>query len=61
MVRALISIAQSSPLVRRAIAHTLAERNPSTSVLRSVGMRFVDEVQDPDDGPVWRWELESGD
>lgn len=61
MVRALISIAQSSPLVRRAIAHTLPERNPSTSVLRSVGMRFVDEVQDPDDGPVWRWELEPGD
>jgi [ribosomal protein S5]-alanine N-acetyltransferase len=47
--------------VRRAIAHTLPERNPSTSVVRSVGMRFVDEVQDPDDGPVWRWELESGD
>jgi ribosomal-protein-alanine N-acetyltransferase len=61
MVRALISIAQSSPLVRCAIAHTLPETNPSTSVLRSVGMRFVDEVQDPDDGPVWRWELEPGD
>ena len=61
MARALISVAHSSPLVRHVIAHTLPERNPSTSVLRSVGMRFVDEVQDPDDGPVWRWELESGD
>ena len=61
MARALISIAQSSPLVRRAIAHTLPERNPSTSVLQSVRMSFVDEVEDPDDGPVWRWELESGD
>jgi [ribosomal protein S5]-alanine N-acetyltransferase len=61
MARALISVAHSSPLVHHVIAHTLPERNPSTSVLRSVGMRFVDEVEDPDDGPVWRWQLESGD
>jgi ribosomal-protein-alanine N-acetyltransferase len=61
MARALISIARSSPLVRRVIAHTLPERNPSTSVLRSVGMRFVGEVWDPDDGLVWRWQLDSGD
>ncbi len=61
MARALISIAHSSPLVRHVIAHTLPERNASTSVLRSVGMRFVGEVWDPDDGSVWRWHLESGD
>jgi ribosomal-protein-alanine N-acetyltransferase len=61
MARALISVARSSPLVRHVIAHTLPERNPSTSVLRSAGMRFIGEVVDPDDGPVWRWQLESGD
>ena len=61
MARAVISVAHSSPLVRHVIAHTLPERNPSTSVLRSVGMRFVGEVRDPEDGPVWRWQLESGD
>lgn len=61
MARALISIAHSSPDVRHVIAHTLPERNPSTSVLRSVGMHFVGEVRDPDDGLVWRWQLESGD
>ncbi len=61
MARALISVAHSSPLVRHVIAHTLPERNASTSVLRSVGMRFVGDVWDPDDGPVWRWQLESGD
>jgi hypothetical protein len=61
MARALISIAHSSPVVRHVIAHTLPERNPSTSVLRSVGMSFVGEVWDPDDGLVWRWQLESGD
>ena len=58
MARALISSALSSPRVRRVVAHTLPESNPSTSVLRSVGMRFVDEVRDPEDGPVWRWQLE---
>lgn len=61
MARALISVAHSSPLVHHVIAHTLPERNPSTSVLRSVGMRFVGEAWDPDEGPVWRWQLESGD
>ena len=61
MARALISVAHSSPLVRHVIAHTLPERNPSTSVLRSVGMRFVGEVRDPEDGPVWRWQLQPGD
>ncbi len=61
MARALISVAHSSPDVLQVIAHTLRERNASTSVLQSVGMRFVGEVCDPDDGLVWRWQLESGD
>ena len=61
MARALISVALRLRLVRRVIAHTLPERNPSTSVLRSVGMRFVGEVVDPEDGPVWRWQLEPGE
>ena len=61
MARVLITTALSSHLVRRLIAHTLPENNPSTSVLRSVGMGLVGEVHDPEDGPVWRWQLESGD
>lgn len=60
MARALISLAFSPPPVRRVIAHTLPESNPSTSVLRSAGMSFVGEVRDPEDGPVWRWCLEVG-
>ena len=60
MARALISVAFSPPPVRRVIAHTLPGSNPSTSVLRSVGMGFVGEVRDPEDGPVWRWQLERG-
>jgi len=43
------------PVVR---AHTLPEENASTHVLRRCGFAFVDTVlDDPDDGPVWRWEL----
>ena len=40
------------------IAHTLRERNPSTRVLARAGFRFVGEVDDPEDGLVWRWQRE---
>ena len=56
--RALISVALSSPDVRHVIAHTLPQKNPSTSVLRGVGMRFIGEVWDPEDGRVWRWQTD---
>lgn len=45
----------ASGLVDAVIAHTLAEENASTKVLRSSGYEFVGEIEDPDDGPVWRW------
>jgi len=38
-------------------AHTLPEANASTRVLEANGFRMVAEVEDPEDGPVWRWEL----
>jgi len=42
-------------LVDVVIAHTLPEENDSTSVLRASGFEFAGEVQDPDDGVLWRW------
>jgi GNAT superfamily N-acetyltransferase len=39
------------------LAHTLAEDNPSTSVLTKLGFRRTATVDDPDEGPIWRWEL----
>jgi ribosomal-protein-alanine N-acetyltransferase len=40
------------------IAHTLPEVNASGSVLRGLGFQHVGTViSDPEDGPVWRWEL----
>jgi RimJ/RimL family protein N-acetyltransferase len=39
------------------VAHTLAEPNASTGVLTRLGFACVDAIDDPDEGPVWRWEL----
>jgi len=42
--------------VRLVCAHTLPAANASTRVLEKCGFRFAGEVEDPDDGRVWRWE-----
>jgi len=36
-------------------ARTLKEENPSTSILKKNGFKFVGVVVDPDDGEVWEW------
>jgi len=61
MARALIAIARSQPNAPQVIAHTLPERNASTRVLEKSGLRFAGEVIDPEDGRVWRWELDRGE
>jgi hypothetical protein len=38
------------------LAHTLAEENPSTAVLRRSGFEVTEALEDPDVGGVWRWE-----
>lgn len=59
MARKLIELASGSTAVRRVIAHTLPETNASTRVLERVGMNFVGEVIDPEDGRVWRWQVQA--
>lgn len=49
-----IAVARGVTLV---YAHTLAEENPSTAVLRRLGFRRTAELTDPEVGAVWRWEL----
>lgn len=44
--------------LRAVCAHTLAEMNASTKVLERCGFARTDELIDPDEGPVWRWELQ---
>jgi RimJ/RimL family protein N-acetyltransferase len=60
MAGKLIELASASPEVRRVVAHTLPEANASTRVLERVGMTFVGEVIDPEDGRVWRWQKQTG-
>ena len=56
VVRELLARARDAG-VRTVVAHTLAEPSPSTSVLVRCGFANVAQVLDPDDGPIWRWEL----
>lgn len=55
--QAMITLASKHPAVRRIIAHTLATPGPSPRILEKVGMRFLGVVEDPEDGPVWGWEI----
>ncbi|OHB63099.1 MAG: hypothetical protein A2Y76_04865 [Planctomycetes bacterium RBG_13_60_9] len=55
MVRKLLAIALASPYVQTVIAHTLPQSSASMRVLEKVGMHCVGEVEDPQDGRVWRW------
>jgi RimJ/RimL family protein N-acetyltransferase len=58
MVRKLIELATHSSTVKCIVAHTLPDVNASTRVLEKVEMRCVGEVDDPEDGRVWRWQTE---
>jgi RimJ/RimL family protein N-acetyltransferase len=56
-VKQLIGKAFSNPDVREIIAHTLAVEDPSTRVLEKNGFSKVEELEDPQEGPIWRWSL----
>ena len=57
--RALSSFAFSRH-VDKVIAHTLAEDNHSTRVLLKCNFKFVMELNDPEDGVIWKWRLDKG-
>lgn len=54
MIALLAAIADEAGV--RPIAHTLPEENASNKALRRNGFAFAGAVEDPEDGPVWRWE-----
>lgn len=58
MARNFILVAFRSDGVQVVLAHTLPEPNASSRVLEKVGMRFCGAFQDPEDGTVWRWQIE---
>ncbi len=57
MARALIKRAFESNEVEYVQAHTLAVKNESGSVLKKCGMQKKEEIEDPEDGRIWRWEI----
>jgi RimJ/RimL family protein N-acetyltransferase len=57
MARLLNDLAWRQREVRIVRAHTLPEENASVSLLRRLGFAWFGTVDDPEDGPVWRWEL----
>lgn len=57
MTKGLIQNAFKDHRVKSIIAHTLREENPSTRILKKFGFEMVQEINDPDDGLIWRWEL----
>jgi RimJ/RimL family protein N-acetyltransferase len=56
--RALIAFAFGSGRVRLVRAHTRPAESASTRVLTKCRFERVGEVVDPEDGLVWRWELQ---
>jgi RimJ/RimL family protein N-acetyltransferase len=52
----LVDYAFKCAQVRRILAHTLPFVNASTRVLTKCGFQWTDELDDPEDGAVWRWE-----
>ena len=55
MALELVAIARASGKATWVVAHTLPERNASTSVLTKAGFRCVGEVTDSEDGKVRQW------
>ena len=54
--RALLAYALSVDQVKLVRAHTLPASNASKRVLAKCGFQFVGEINDPEDGLVWRFE-----
>jgi ribosomal-protein-alanine N-acetyltransferase len=59
--RAFVERAFADESVRIVDAHTLAEWNASTAILKKCGLVKIAEKHDPDDGDIWHWRLLRGD
>jgi ribosomal-protein-alanine N-acetyltransferase len=57
MAKRLIKLAILEYPTVRIFAQTLPEHNASTSVLENLGFKQTDEIDHPEDGRVWEWEL----
>lgn len=57
MTMGLVEHAFNDERVKSVVAHTLGHENPSTHVLQKCGFEKIGEIDDPDDGLIWKWEL----
>lgn len=57
MAKGLVEHAFREKEVKSIIAHTLGQNNPSTRVLAKCGFVKIEEIQDPNEGLIWKWEL----
>ncbi len=57
LAKGLISNAFAENSVKIIIAHTLPEENASTKILTKCGFVKTGEINDPEDGLIWKWEL----
>lgn len=55
--KGMVEHAFARPDIDHVVAHTLPQESASTTVLRRLGFHLDDVVEDPDEGPVWRWRL----
>ena len=56
MSQQLVEQAFRDPGVKGVCAHTLAEMNASCRVLEKSGFKMVNEIEDEEEGKIWRWE-----
>lgn len=59
MAKALIQFAFQQNGVTKVQAHTLAVKNESGNVLKKCGLQWMEALDDPEDGPLWRWAIEN--
>ncbi len=58
MAGQLVGIASGHDTPPKVIAQTLPAENASTRILTKLGFRMTGEIDHPEDGRVWQWELE---
>ena len=59
MVSELLTRARQADPEIDLFAHTLPERNASTTILRKLGFEFLGEVTHPEEGAIWEWRRKS--
>ncbi len=57
IVHLLVDLAFRNYKVNTIQAHTLAKENASVKVLKKCDFKFVKELEDVEDGTIWKWEL----